>query len=131
MFKRIKKRLSLREIIVPLLVILFIIFLIYIINMECPFLKYLHIYCAGRGTMRMFEALIHLKIYQAFRFNPLMFILFILLIIYLIYAIYTYIKKKVIIIPSKKLIIILAILLIIYTVLRNIPMFSYLIPTII
>lgn len=77
----------------------------------------------------MIESIIKLDFYQAFRYNPLFFILFIIFITYFIYQVYLHIKygsfKK----PSLKLLIILVAILSIYMILRNIPLFNYLIPT--
>lgn len=77
----------------------------------------------------MIKSLFHLDFYQAFRYNPLLFILLICGIIYLIINIVLYIKKKALIKPSVKILVFILILLIVYMILRNIPLFSYLIPT--
>lgn len=77
----------------------------------------------------MIESMINLKFYQAFRYNPLFFILFIIFIPYVVYQVYLYIKYGNIKKPSLKLLIILVIILFIYMFLRNIPLFNYLIPT--
>lgn len=99
------------------------------IKYECPIHKYLHLWCSGCGGTRMIKAIINLDFYQAFRYNPLLFILLIIFIIYLGISIFTYIKKKVIYLPSYKTLIILTFILVGYMVLRNINYFSYLIPT--
>ena len=104
-------------------------FFLYKIEYECPFLHFFHIYCPGCGGTRMIISLSKLDFYQAFRYNPLLFILLFIGIIYLIIMTIIYIKKKVIIIPSTKSLIILLIILIGYMILRNISYFSYLIPT--
>lgn len=77
----------------------------------------------------MFISIIDFNFYQAFRYNPLLFILLIICFIYIIISIFIYIKKKVIYIPSNKLLISILIVLIGYMILRNISYFSYLIPT--
>lgn len=77
----------------------------------------------------MIKSIFKLDFYQAFRYNPLMFIYSILFSIYILYNIYIYIKYKKVLYPSKKAIIILFIITIIYTILRNIPEFSFLAPT--
>lgn len=115
-----------------LLIFLFLIFwFIFLdrIHYDCPFLKFLHIYCPGCGGMRMIHSLLKLDFYQAFRYNPLLFIFMILGGIYCIINIFLYIKKKEVILPSIYSLIIILIILIIYMVLRNINIFSYLIPT--
>ena len=77
----------------------------------------------------MMDALLQFDFYQAFRYNPLLFILLILGIITFLFITFYYIKKKVFLIPSWKTWIVVLILLIVYMILRNIPIFSYFIPT--
>lgn len=98
------------------------------INFECFYLKYLHIYCAGCGGTRMVKALLNLRFYEAFRFNPLLFILLIVEIIFYIYSTFIYIKKGKIIFPKFRTMTFIAFLLLTYMVLRNIPYFSFLRP---
>ena len=100
-----------------------------IINFECIYRKFFHIYCAGCGFTRMIKSIIKLDFYQAFRYNPLFFILLILFIPYIIYQIYLYIKIGKLKKPTLKSLIILALIISIYMILRNIPIFNYLIPT--
>jgi len=103
--------------------------LLHLISYECPFYKYFHIWCSGCGGMRMIDSIIKFDFYQAFRYNPFLFILFIIGIIYFIVALIIYIKKKVFYVPSLLTIYILIGLFILFMILRNIPAFSYLIPT--
>ena len=105
------------------------VMLLYKIKYHCPFLHFFHIYCAGCGGTRMILSILRLDFYQAFRYNPLLFILFILGIIYFIIMIFIYIKKKIIVVPSFYSLLILLFILLVYMVLRNIPEFSFLIPT--
>ena len=104
-------------------------FLLEWIEYKCPWLTLFHLYCPGCGGMRMVLSLLHLDFYQAFRYNPLLFILLILGIIYFIIMIIVYKKKKVFVLPSKQFWICLLIILLVYMVLRNINTFVYLIPT--
>ena len=97
----------------------------------CLFYKITGLYCPGCGITRMFISIFNLKFYQAFRYNPLVFILLILLIIYCgLDSIKYTIKKRHITIP-KNFYIILLILVILFGILRNIPLFSYLAPVIV
>ena len=75
----------------------------------------------------MFFALLKLDFYQAFRYNPLIFILFCLAIIYNLIKI---VFKKDIKIPRTIYYVLIGVL-ILYGILRNIPIFSFLEPTII
>ena len=99
------------------------------IHYKCPFLNYLHIYCAGCGGTRMIHSLIRFDFYQAFRYNPLLFIFLIIGLIYLFIMTIIYIKKKELILPSKYTLIIILLFFLLYMILRNIEAFSFLIPT--
>lgn len=109
-------------------------FLYYLLNLYtgfaifCPFHKFTGFYCPGCGITRLLFSLIKLDFYQAFRYNPLVFILLILGLIYLI--IKTILKKLNIYITIPNYIwCILIMIVIIYGILRNIPEFSWLAPT--
>ncbi len=99
------------------------------LKFKCLFKHLLNIYCPGCGTTRMINSIFKFELYQAFRYNPLFFILFIIFIPYTIYIIFIYLKKGIIKLPSIKFILILIIIIIIYTIFRNIPEFIYLTPT--
>ncbi len=94
---------------------------------ECPFHFITGFYCPGCGITRMLFSLLRLDIYQAFRYNPMVFIL---LVLYIIYYIIKNILKIKIVIPNYVYYSIIG-LLIVYAVLRNIPAFDYLAPTVI
>lgn len=100
-----------------------------LINFKCFYEDLFGIACAGCGATRMFKSILKLDIYQAFRYNPLMFILTILGFIYFIINIILYIKGKKLIKLSFKFIFIIIIILLIYMFLRNLPGFEYLLPT--
>ena len=114
------------------MIIMFVIGLINIVDIihyECPFKQIFHIYCAGCGITRMLKSMISLHFYQAFRYNPLMFIYLIAFGIYIIIDGFRYVKGKKLIKISFKIIIILVALALIYMVLRNMTLFSFLKPT--
>lgn len=110
-----------------LLLILYFLFL-NLISYKCVFHE-LGIWCPGCGGTRMIISFVKLDFYQAFRWNPLLFILLICGIIYLIIGILLFLKKRIILVPTMKLIVFIIVLLIVYMIIRNIDMFSYLIPT--
>ena len=112
-----------------IITLVLILLFLKLINYKCIYRELFNIYCARCGFKRMIESMINLKFYQAFRYNPLFFILFIIFIPYVVYQVYLYIKYGNIKKPSLKLLIILVIILFIYMFLRNIPLFNYLIPT--
>ena len=99
------------------------------IHFKCIFKYFFGIYCAGCGTTRMIKSMFSLEFYQAFRYNPFMFILSILGLIYILYMIIIYIKKEEVKIPSFKWVIVIVVLLFVYMLLRNLPGFEFLRPT--
>ena len=108
------------------LVLLLCIKLLDITHYQCFYKKYFNIYCAGCGGTRMIKSIFKFKFFDAFNYNPLMFILLIVFIIYFIYASFIYVKENKLLFPSFKVIIFIIILLFIYMVLRNISYFSFL-----
>ena len=98
-------------------------------GIPCPIYLLTKLSCPGCGISRMFISLFKLDIYQAFRFNPLIFILLILTMLYnFIKLILNKVFKKNIELPNW--IYTLLILVVIgFGILRNIPEFSYLLPT--
>lgn len=93
---------------------------------DCPIKKFTSFYCPGCGITRMFKSIFEGQFYQAFRYNPLVFLLLIIVFIYLILDIFFHknIKK----IVNKRLLISLLLIILIYGVLRNISIFSFLAP---
>lgn len=77
----------------------------------------------------MLFSILELNLYQAFRYNPLIFILLILYIIYLILKLFF--KFKLDINTKNRLSYILLFTVIIYGIIRNIPFFDYLKPTVV
>ncbi len=101
----------------------------FVYEIPCPWKTNFNIECCGCGATRMFKALLEFKFYQAFRFNPFMFILLIIGIIYLIYVLVCKIKQiNYYKIKSRDWLIIL-IFVILFTIIRNIPGFEFLKPT--
>ena len=88
----------------------------------CLFHEITGLYCPGCGVTRMIISILKLDFYQAFRYNPLLFILFPVFIILFINYIYCLIKIKT---PLYKKVnnsawILLIIILILYGIIRNI-----------
>ncbi len=96
-------------------------------HLKCPIHFITKLYCPGCGSTRMLKSLLNGKFYQAFRFNPL---LFIVIPIYLLYLLGDLLSKKKL---SKRLEpglwYFLIGLFIFYGILRNIPLFKFLAPT--
>ena len=97
------------------------------IGIPCIFHEITGFYCPGCGVTKLTFSLLELDFYQAFRANPLIFILLILAIIYyLIKIILNKLFKINITIPNYVYYILLVIT-ILFGVLRNIPGFEFLI----
>ena len=96
----------------------------------CIFHKITHLYCPGCGITRMIISIFKLDLYQAFRFNPLAFILMPFMIIYGLYYYICWLHDKKFKTPNKYWYLLLVITLL-FMVLRNTQEFSYLAPTVI
>ena len=93
--------------------------------LKCPFYLLTGLYCPGCGITRMFLSLFQFRFYQAFRYNPFVFLC---LVGYLVYKLIPYkipVKYKPLFINS------LLIFTILFGILRNIPLFSFLKPTLV
>lgn len=121
---------KIRDIIV--LIVIFLIYAVLIISFDigipCVFYEITGLYCPGCGITRLCLSLFEGDIYQAFRYNPIIFInlsiLFILFVLNIFFKKNKNIKKI-----TDVIIIFLATITIIFGVIRNIPIFSFLAPT--
>lgn len=127
MIKHFKMKLIL--ILISFLIVYFILSELLDVGIPCLFYEITGYYCPGCGITRLLFSLLKLDFYQAFRYNPL---IFILIIITVIYWLVKFILKKFmnisIEIPNYVYYILLVIV-IIFGILRNIPMFDFLSPT--
>lgn len=116
------------NIIIVLLGISFIMIILeYNIGIPCIFNKVTNLYCPGCGITRSIKSLLSLDFYQAFRYNMLTTILLPFLVFYFIYS---FILKKDLKLPNYFWYTLL-IIIISFGILRNIPFFNFLAPTII
>lgn len=121
---------KIRDIIV--LIVIFLIYAVLIIRFDigipCVFYEITGLYCPGCGITRLCLSLFEGDVYQAFRYNPIIFIdlpiLFILFVLNIFLKNNKNIKKI-----TDVIIIFLATITIIFGVIRNIPIFSFLAPT--
>ena len=120
-----KKEMKLILLLISFLIIFLFLNKVFNFTIPCLFHEITNLYCPGCGITRMFLALFKLDFYQAFRYNPLVFILLILSIVYLL------IKKigKLNFKFPNYIYYYLLVIVIIYGILRNIPLFSFLAPT--
>ena len=128
-----KKKISTFLIVIVLLIIYLIVGEQFNIFLKCPIHLLTKLYCPGCGSTRMLKSLMHGKFYQAFRFNPL---LFVMIPLYLVYLIINLIAEKKGTVPitkkfEPKIWYFLISVFLIFGVLRNIPLFDFLAPTII
>ena len=115
-----------RKIIFIVLVVVILLFCLnFGIYVPCLFRKVTGFYCPGCGITRMVIACFQFDFYQAFRYNPLVFILFVGVILFKILRFQFSVKVR------EYASYFLLVIVIFYGVLRNIEMFSYLQPTII
>lgn len=102
---------------------------IYMLDYECPWKKNFGIDCAGCGVMRMLISMIHLDFYQAFRFNPLFFLLIVFFFLYIVYVLICKIRRVTYYHFSVNILWVLLILVVGFMILRNIPGLECLRPT--
>ena len=130
------KKQRLLNVIIALLV-LFVAFVavrFFGLSVPCPSHTLFGVNCTGCGATRMVVAFTKGDIYQAFRYNPALFIFFPFLAVYLGFEVFAYINGTANKLNGKfvKWVgIISIILLILFGILRNIPMFSFLAPTVV
>ena len=70
-----------------ILIIIWVFFFLLVLNQEikCLWNEMTGLYCPGCGITRMLIAMIQLDFYQAFRYNPFLFLLIIFGIVYILY----------------------------------------------
>ena len=128
------KKQEIRSLIIFILIILFTYLIYYLFTgngIPCIFKKLTGLYCPGCGITRMFLSLLRLDIYQAFRYNPLVFILLVSYIFFTIIDLVKYSKTNKHLKISNKIYWTLLILVFCFAILRNIPLFSFLAPTVV
>ena len=101
-------------------------------RIQCPIHQTTHYNCPGCGTTRLMEALFfHGDLYQAFRWNPYVFIMWPVVILFWLYQnVFYIIKSKM----SKYTIIFIVLFLVTLTVfgiIRNLPCLEFLSPTLV
>lgn len=99
------------------------------IGVVCPFKEILNIECPGCGGTRMAVSLLNLDIYQAIRYNAYVCITLPILAYVFIRQAYVFIFKNQILDWLDKFLVIYAGGMVIFGVLRNISLFSWLAPT--
>ena len=119
------------EYIVSGIVSLICFILMIIFNIECPIKTLFDIDCAGCGGTRMIFSLLRFDFYQAFRFNPFLFLLGVVIFSYLLYVLICILLKKEYKKVGTKALIVVCVLTILFMLFRNINGFEFLKPTIV
>jgi len=105
--------------------------LMMVFDIKCPIKTIFDIDCAGCGGTRMIVSLLHLDFYQAFRFNPFLFILGIIFLIYIIYVLICILLKRKYVKINTKVLVTICVLVVVFMILRNIDGLEFLKPTIV
>ena len=95
----------------------------YIKISECPFFKYLGIYCPACYGTRAVQSLLKFDIFHSLLYNPIVCYIFVFASLFLILEAINYIFKKDIRLPYTKIVYIGIIILIINCIIKNILLF--------
>lgn len=101
------------------------------IGIVCPFHELFGWDCPGCGGTRMAVALLELDFYQAFRYNPFVFTTTPALVVVYVWQYIVYVKQNRLLKYLDAFLISYAIGLIIFGIIRNLSIFSWLAPTIV
>ena len=125
-----KIKYSIKRVLIILLISIIFLHLNYkfSFSIPCLFHKITHLYCPGCGITRMILSLLKMEFYQAFRYNPLIFIM-LPIITYLELKKYLYWIQNKNYKISNKVWYVLLFITIVFTILRNTEKYSFLIPT--
>lgn len=129
-FLFMKKKIIIAIFFLLLLIIYLLLGNYFHLYIDCPIKKITGLYCPGCGITRMLLSILKLDFYQAFRYNSLLFITLPVFLFFIGEAILT--KKEPLYnkVPDKIWIVVI-VLFIGYGVLRNIPFFDFLAPSLI
>ena len=106
-------------------------FVLFIWQPPCLILRATGFYCVGCGGQRMFSAILQGDLPAAFRWNPFLFCFLPLLIIYMVWEALRFVRGKSPLYKRKPVVTagsVIAVLALIFTVLRNLPVFAFLAP---
>lgn len=100
-------------------------------GVRCPFYEIFNWHCPGCGATRMAVEILHGNFYGALRYNAFIFVTLPLLLPIMAYQAYLYIMKNELIPWLDKFLIGYSIALLIFGILRNMEILSWLAPTVI
>ena len=101
------------------------------VGVVCPFKEIFNWDCPGCGGTRMAVALLNLDFYQAFRYNPFVFVTIPIIAIVYVWQVIVYVKDNRLLKYLDVFLLAYSIALIIFGIIRNMDVFSYLAPTIV
>jgi hypothetical protein len=112
-------------------IVYFAVWLITDQTLPCMFHFVTGLHCPGCGTGRMILSIFRLDFYQAFRYNPVVFIMLPIFAGIFTRHLISYLRGKEATVPKleKAIMILLLVVLVIFGIARNFPVFSYLAPT--
>lgn len=101
------------------------------LDMSCKLYQFTGYSCSGCGLTRMVKAIMHGQFYQAFRYNSFMFLSIPVIALFYVIGAYRYIKYHASNDWVMMAMIIYTVLLAVFGVIRNFPIFHWLLPTVI
>ena len=127
--QRLKRLITITILIIAIEVLYYVSVIIRDGYYECPIKAFTGYDCAGCGGTRMIMSLLHFDIYQAFRWNPFMFVTIPVVSAVSIYQAYLYVRKTQILKWFSGFLMVYAVSVISFSIIRNIPILSILLPT--
>lgn len=117
---------------IALLILLIVMSKFYFnIGVVCPFHELFGWDCPGCGGTRMAVSILELDFYQAFRYNPFVFVTAPILAIVYVWQYIVYVKENRLLKYLDTFLITYAVMLFVFGIVRNIDMFSWLAPTVV
>lgn len=101
------------------------------IGVVCPIHEILGLECPGCGGTRMALAIMELDFYQAFRYNPFLFVTLPIWAVIYCWQVVVFIRTNKLWSKLDACLIIYAILLTLFGIIRNFPVFNWLAPTVV
>lgn len=117
--------------IVALILLIVLSKLYFNVGIVCPFHELLNWNCPGCGGTRMAVAILELDFYQAFRYNPFIFVTAPVIAVVYIWQFIVYVRENRLLKYLDIFLIIYAFALIVFGIVRNIGILSWLSPTVV
>lgn len=120
----------LRAVIIIYFVVILVCVAIYVLKVPCLISQGTGLYCAGCGTGRMIESILHLDFASAIEYNPFMFVMIPIIAVLSVVESYFYVKRGTLFssMPSRWFITLAIISALVFSVMRNLDGFVYLTP---